>query len=336
MTSEPKAFASLSSGLLARKGAARPAMRPQGFGQGGSGLEDLGWNDMGYDSPKPSLVPVADDDAPHHHRSPLAGLTPASPVHDQQAEIEQRLHGFAEGDGDESFDEDEIAEVEANYGSLTGNPVIEEDPESEEIEEVEEAEEAEETKEAEEVEQADEEPVEALELSEPVAEVEPSVSSFREDEIEEEDLPTAAVVSPFAALVPFSTVERSAQPEVDAEPEFEQEIAQEPELVLEAEVHFEPEPVAVIVASEPIRPVAIARRPISVREPRAEGSVRGKAAFTLRLDPLRHLKLRLACAVTGRSAQQLVTLALDELLASMPELDAMAERAPAERVSRKG
>lgn len=97
-----------------------------------------------------------------------------------------------------------------------------------------------------------------------------------------------------------------------------------------------PEPVAVIVASGPIRPVAIARRPISVREPRAEGSVRGKAAFTLRLDPLRHLKLRLACAVTGRSAQQLVTLALDEMLASMPELDAMAERAPGERVSRKG
>ena len=308
-------------------------MRPQGFGQGGSGLEDLGWNDMGYDSPKPSLVPVADDDAPHHHRSPLAGLTPASPVHDQQAEIEQRLHGFTEEDGDESFDEDEVAEVEANYGSLTGNPVVEEDPESEEFEEAEEAEEA---KEAEEVEQADEEPVEALELSEPVAKVEPSVSSFREDEIEGEDLPTAAVVSPFAALVPFSTVERSAQPEVDAEPEFEQEIAQEPELVLKAEVYFEPEPVAVVVASEPILPVAIARRPIPVREPRAEGSVRGKAAFTLRLDPLRHLKLRLACAVTGRSAQQLVTLALDELLASMPELDAMAERAPAERVSRKG
>ena len=34
---EPKPFASLSSGLLARKGAARPAMRPQGFGQGGAG-----------------------------------------------------------------------------------------------------------------------------------------------------------------------------------------------------------------------------------------------------------------------------------------------------------
>ena len=33
MKSEPRPFASLSSGLLARKGAARPAMRPQGFGQ---------------------------------------------------------------------------------------------------------------------------------------------------------------------------------------------------------------------------------------------------------------------------------------------------------------
>ena len=66
---------------------------------------------------------------------------------------------------------------------------------------------------------------------------------------------------------------------------------------------------------------------------RAEPSAKGKAAFTLRLDPARHLKLRLACAVTGKSAQQLVTRALDELLASMPELEAMAERAPVERAS---
>jgi predicted HicB family RNase H-like nuclease len=68
--------------------------------------------------------------------------------------------------------------------------------------------------------------------------------------------------------------------------------------------------------------------------PRSEPVARGKAAFTLRLDPARHLKLRLACAVTGRSAQQLVTRALDELLASMPELEAMAQKAPAERVSK--
>ena len=42
---EAKPIASLSSGLLARKGAARPAMKPQGFGQmGGGNLEDLGWD----------------------------------------------------------------------------------------------------------------------------------------------------------------------------------------------------------------------------------------------------------------------------------------------------
>lgn len=56
---------------------------------------------------------------------------------------------------------------------------------------------------------------------------------------------------------------------------------------------------------------------------------RAKAAFTLRLDPDRHLKLRLACAVDHRSAQQIVTQALDEYLNSMPELDALAGKVPA-------
>ena len=70
---EPKAFASLSSGLLARKGAARPAMRPQGFGQVGAGLEDLGWNDMGFEAPKPALAPVRDDH--HEPRRPLRRLS---------------------------------------------------------------------------------------------------------------------------------------------------------------------------------------------------------------------------------------------------------------------
>ena len=144
---EPKAFASLSSGLLARKGAARPAMRPQGFGQVGSGLDDLGWNDMGFEAPKPALAPVRDED------------------HDA-------------------------------FG---------------------------------------------------------------------EELP------------------------------------------------------------EPAR--------ASRQRTRAAPGSKSKAAFTLRLDGDRHLKLRLACAVTGRSAQQLVTDALDELLAAMPELDTMAERAPKKRAS---
>jgi hypothetical protein len=50
---EAKPFASLSSTLLARKGQAKPAMRPQGFGGFGASQEDLGWNDMGFDAPRP-------------------------------------------------------------------------------------------------------------------------------------------------------------------------------------------------------------------------------------------------------------------------------------------
>lgn len=49
-----------------------------------------------------------------------------------------------------------------------------------------------------------------------------------------------------------------------------------------------------------------------------------RAAFTLRLDSERHLKLRLACTIRNRSAQQLVTEALDNLLGDMPDLDALA------------
>jgi hypothetical protein len=205
---EPKPFASLSSGLLARKGAARPAMRPQGFSQGGAGLEDLGWNDMGFEPPKPAVVPIRDDEhdafgeeldeSPRVHPT---GLTPVqSPVHDQQAEIEDRL-GIAEED-------EEVDETAESYLDETD------------------------------------------EIESPVNEI-PEIA-----------------VAPVAAPVPR-------------------------------------------------------RAP----KPRAAPGSKAKAAFTLRLDPERHLKLRLACAVNGRSAQQLVTDALDHLLVDMPELEAMAEKA---------
>jgi len=213
MNTEPKPFASLSSGLLARKGAARPAMRPQGFGgaQPGAGLEDLGWNDMGFEPPKAAEAERdAEHDAfgeeltPHPTRNPLAALTPVgSPVHDQQAEIADRL-----------------------------------------------------------------------------------VSS--EDEAAEEDFDETAEL-------------------VDVE--------------------------AVVRMPEPARPQTVTRpsavaRPRRQPRPRSAPGTGSKAAFTLRLDPTRHLKLRLACAVNGRSAQQLVTDAVDRLLNDMPELDSMAERAP--------
>ena len=219
MASEAKPFASLSSGLLARKGAARPAMRPQGFGQTGNGLEDLGWNDMGFEPPKP--VETARDeehdafgeDVVEHPRAHPTGLTPVgSPVHDQQAEIEGRLSA---------------------------------------------------------------------------------------DETEEEFDDTA---EPFDA-------------EVDAEVE---------------ETAAEPAPVVVatpIVVASPATVTAPVPAPRRAPRPRSAPGSKGKAAFTLRLDPDRHLKLRLACAVDGRSAQQIVTDALDQMLGRMPEIDSLASKA---------
>ena len=203
---EPKPIASLSSGLLARKGAARPAMRPQGFGQVSGNIEDLGWNDMGFEAPK---AVAAERDETHdafgedvvdHPRAHPTGLTPVgSPVHDQQAEIVHRFNG---DEAEEEFDE-------------------------------------------------------TAELSD-----------------------SGEHAEPFAV----------------------------------------PEPVAAIA---PARSSTLGRSP----KPRAAAGSKGKAAFTLRLDPERHLKLRLACAVDGRSAQQIVTDALDEFLAANPELDTLAQKA---------
>ena len=55
---------------------------------------------------------------------------------------------------------------------------------------------------------------------------------------------------------------------------------------------------------------------------------KAKAAFTLRLDAERHLKLRLATTMQNISAQQLITKAMDEYLKTIPELDDLAERVP--------
>ena len=169
-----KAFASLSSGLLARKGAAKPAMRPQGFGSFGSSLEDLGWNDMGH--PPEEHVPT-----------PITGLTPAPHVRAEEPPVREQQRVIAET----------FAEAEP--------------------------------------------------ISEPAPEPAPVVQ-----------LPTRRAAAPAAA------------------------------------------------------------------------PAKSKTAFTLRLDPERHFKLRLACALTGSSAQQLVTGALDDFLQTLPQLDALSEHAPAE------
>lgn len=84
-------------------------------------------------------------------------------------------------------------------------------------------------------------------------------------------------------------------------------------------------------APEPAEVVSIVRRPVSVATASRlarETRHKAKAAFTLRLDEDRHLRLRLASALSGRSAQQLVTEALDAFLESVPEIDDLARQVP--------
>ena len=179
---DTKPFASLSSGLLARKGGAKPAMRPQSFGSFGGNLEDLGWNDMGAHVSYQDHVPT-----------PIDALTP----------------------------------------SPGGRPhVVPADP-----------------------------------ASEP-----PVLEQQREIEA------------------------RLSEPRTETK-------AKRPARLEKAEVVALP------------------------RSRTAKG--KAKAAFTLRLDPDRHLKLRLASALTRRSSQQLVTEALDNFLNSLPDVEALADRVPA-------
>lgn len=67
---------------------------------------------------------------------------------------------------------------------------------------------------------------------------------------------------------------------------------------------------------------AFARAANKARVPAVQSGRR--AAFTLRLDADRHLKLRLAATMQGVSAQALVTEALDRLLAEYGDLDVIA------------
>ena len=210
---DAKPFASLSSGLLARKGGAKPAMRPQGFGSFGGSLEDLGWNDMG--------TPEHYDHVP----TPIDALTPSPRVRPISA----------------PEDCDEADEAEELFQAPEPPPILEQQ----------------------------------------------------------------------------RVLRRTfAQPQaVEAEAE-----AAIPEPV-EAEAV---EPEAVEPQAQKVEPAEVVQLPRARTQPG-----RAKAAFTLRLDPERHLKLRLACALTGRSAQLLVTGALDQYLASHPEVEALAERVPA-------
>ena len=142
------------------------------------------------------------------------------------------------------------------------------------------------------------------------------------DEVYEGDLPEH-VPSSIAALTPAPKLAKPAASEAE-EPA-------EPEVVAQQRAIAESFPAEAEAEEEEALPPPPAVVPLRKRQavPAPVASVGGrKAAFTLRLDADRHLRLRLATAVTGRSAQQIVTGALDALLATIPELEALAERVP--------
>jgi hypothetical protein len=100
-----------------------------------------------------------------------------------------------------------------------------------------------------------------------------------------------------------------------------------------AEVQPAPEPVVMEAPQRAVRPAPV-RLPVPVslataaRIGRETSAKPGKAAFTLRLDHDRHLRLRLASALQNVSAQHLVTEALDAFLQSLPEVEELASQLP--------
>lgn len=85
-----------------------------------------------------------------------------------------------------------------------------------------------------------------------------------------------------------------------------------------------------IAAPDVVRTISVA----TAARIRRETAHAGKSAFTLRVDADRHLRMRLVSAITNRSAQTLVTDALDALLAAVPEVEKLVAQLPAKRASR--
>jgi hypothetical protein len=129
----------------------------------------------------------------------------------------------------------------------------------------------------------------------------------------------ADVASPAIGLTPAPAAREPEQEIAPAPPVVEQQRA--------IAASFGP------IATAPA-PAAAAGEVIPLPVVRARAGSRAKAAFTLRLDEQRHLRLRLACAIQHRSAQQVVTEALDTFLNALPELDTLAQHVPAKQAKR--
>ena len=79
-----------------------------------------------------------------------------------------------------------------------------------------------------------------------------------------------------------------------------------------------------LLAAQIGRPAAVAEVSLAAAQRiQRETPTEGQTALALRIDADRHLRLRLASAITDRSAQDLLTDALDALLVAVPEVDTL-------------
>lgn len=113
-------------------------------------------------------------------------------------------------------------------------------------------------------------------------------------------------------------------PEAPVRPQLSPVPQAEP--VVQAETMPQVVPLVPVAAVPPVvqQQRELARRVKMERRPAAASGRR--AAFTLRIDPDRHLRLKLACTIKGRSAQALVTEALDRLLSEIPDAAEFASK----------
>lgn len=262
--SEP-GFASLGPSLLARKGGAKPAMRPQvaplvidqAAAVPDDALEDLGWNDMGHDHGGDPLgddglgadiVPINADVSADGQVTGMA-MDGGPVVRRQQRRLEERVLADA---------------------AMTG-------PDDRE----------------------------------------PEYDEYDGEDEDEGEADTGAL---------YGALSATAEPDF-AEPNQAQPGYADPAaLDDDADDHAPLAAAAVpVLAVRPARAAAPVRAPAEARAVRAAVVPAGRrAAFTLRLDADRHLKLRLAATMQGVSAQALVTEALDRLLAEYDDLDIIA------------
>lgn len=135
------------------------------------------------------------------------------------------------------------------------------------------------------------------------------------------DAPHIQVPSPTAIHAPLIRHEAIANAPSPAEVIAINDVEVPHEAPLPAVVQQQAE-VAARVAKPAAQPEPVAREAMPRRRSALDEGRR--AAFTLRLDAERHLKLRLACTIAGRSAQMLVTDALDRLIADLPDVATLA------------